>query len=275
MNNEKPIGVFDSGIGGLSVLKQFVRFLPFEKYIYLGDTGRVPYGNKSAETIKRYAKESVEFLKSKDVKLIIIACNTVSSVALDAVEQSSNVPFIGMIHPAVAAALRATQNNKLGIIGTRGTIASKAYNTTISQLGNTSSISITARACPLFVPLVEEGPDWIAHPSTRLIAEEYLKDFLVEGIDTLILGCTHYPFLHQLLSEILPGVALIDSGEHSAVGAIKLLAEMGALAAEKNEFLKKPDIDFFFTDIPVNFYDTAPRLLGFPIESPHRINLGQ
>jgi glutamate racemase len=266
-----PIGVFDSGIGGLSVLKQFIRFLPFERYVYLGDTARVPYGNRSPETVKRYAMESTKFLLEHNVKLIVVACNTVSSVALDVVRELSTVPVIGMIYPAAVAALRASVNKKIGVIGTRATINSNAYTDEIKKLSNGDKIKVISQACPLFVPIIEEG--WQEHPATRLISEEYLAGLKEEKIDTLVLGCTHYPLLKQLLTEMMPGISLIDSGEHAAVMAVRMLAEQENLVEEKDVYVQKPQIEFFVTDMPSTFYDVAQRFLGFNVESPEIVNL--
>lgn len=273
MQNMKPIGVFDSGIGGLSVLKHFIRYLPYENYIYLGDTARVPYGNKSADTVIRYSKEAASFLINKGVKLIVIACNSASSVALEAVREMSPVPVIGMIEPASASALRETKSGVIGIIGTRATIASNAYPNMIKTLTNTEDIKIFMQACPLFVPIVEEG--WLEHSATRLIAEEYLSEFRTNNIDTLILGCTHYPLLKPLLQELLPRVALIDSGEHAAVNAIRILAEQGNLTQEQAKFIRKPKITFYVTDMPATFYQIAELFLGFTIQKVEKISLEQ
>lgn len=271
MDRTKPIGVFDSGIGGLSVLKQFIKFLPFERYIYLGDTARVPYGNKSYQIVEQYARQSTEFLLEKGVKLIVVACNTVSSIALEAIEKIADVPVIGMIEPAVDAALRETNNKKIGIIGTRATIASNAYlNAIKSKIGN-DDIQVLAKACPLFVPLVEEG--LLRHSATELIATEYLEEFIEKDIDTLILACTHYPLLNELIRNILKDVNLIDSGENAAVLAIRLLAEQKALIDIKNQFVRKPNIDFYVTDVPSTFYDLAQRFLGFSVDKPNKISL--
>ncbi len=271
MDRTKPIGVFDSGIGGLSVLKQFIKFLPFERYIYLGDTARVPYGNKSYQIVEQYARQSTEFLLEKGVKLIVVACNTVSSIALEAIEKIADVPVIGMIEPAVDAALRETNNKKIGIIGTRATIASNAYlNAIKSKIGN-DDIQVLAKACPLFVPLVEEG--LLRHSATELIATEYLEEFIEKDIDTLILACTHYPLLNELIRNILKDVNLIDSGENAAVLAIRLLAEQKALIDIKNQFVRKPNIDFYVTDVPSTFFDLAQRFLGFSVDKPNKISL--
>lgn len=267
-----PIGVFDSGIGGLSVLKQLVRFMPSENYIYLGDTARVPYGNKSVETVNQYSMECAEFLINRNVKLIVVACNTASSLALETIQSTAgDLPVIGMINPAANAAIRATNNGKVGIIGTRATISSNAYDYAIKKISNDKVLEIISKACPLFVPLVEEG--WVRHQSARIIAEEYLGEVKSAGVDTLILGCTHYPMLSQLISEILPGVTLIDTGEHASVVALRQLAELGLLIDDIGSF-NKPSIDFFVTDLPTQFQDIASLFLGFDLAKPIKVNLG-
>jgi glutamate racemase len=272
-NKDMPIGLFDSGIGGLSVLKQFIRFLPYERYIYLGDTARVPYGNKSAETVQEYSRQCTQFLLDKGVKLVVVACNTASSLALEQVKQTSDVPVVDMISPVAGAALRATHNGRIGVIGTRATISSDAYANAIKSLTKPDNVEVHSRACPLFVPIVEEG--WIRHQASELIAKEYLEPFKSTDIDTLVLGCTHYPLLSELISKILPGIMLIDSGEHAAVNSIRTLAEMGVLAEERNEFLKNPQIEFFVSDVPSTFFDVAKRFLGFEVDKPQRVNIGQ
>ncbi len=269
MDINSPIGVFDSGIGGLSVLKQFIRFLPFEKYIYLGDTARVPYGNKSKETVIKYSLECTEFLLKQDVKLIIVACNTASSIALEELRKLTEIPIIGMIYPAVMSALRETTNNKIGVIGTRATINSKSHSKAFKELSN-EKIDIYTKACPLFVPIVEEG--WEKHPATNLIVQEYLKELKDKSIDTLVLGCTHYPLLKEAIADFLPGIKLIDSGEHAAVYALRILAEKKLLIKEKKEFIKKPEINFFVTGLPDNFEEIAKRFLGFDIQKPIKVN---
>lgn len=269
MDINSPIGVFDSGIGGLSVLKQFIRFLPFEKYIYLGDKARVPYGNKSKETVIKYSLECTEFLLKQDVKLIIVACNTASSIALEELRKLTEIPIIGMIYPAVMSALRETTNNKIGVIGTRATINSKSHSKAFKELSN-EKIDIYTKACPLFVPIVEEG--WEKHPATNLIVQEYLKELKDKSIDTLVLGCTHYPLLKEAIADFLPGIKLIDSGEHAAVYALRILAEKKLLIKEKKEFIKKPEINFFVTGLPDNFEEIAKRFLGFDIQKPIKVN---
>lgn len=292
VNRENPIGLFDSGIGGLSVLKQFIKFLPNENYIYLGDTARVPYGNKSVATVKRYASECTNFLLSKNVKLIVVACNTVSSVAIDEVSAHSDVPVIGMIFPAAIASVRSTRNGKIGVIGTRATIESNAYENAIKSITNNinlynnnvtinnseskeliqKNITVYNKACPLFVPLVEEG--LMNHQATRLIAQEYLEALKTQNIDTLVLGCTHYPLLAPLFLELLPEVNLIDSGEHSAIAAIRLLGEKNLLNPNSDKFIKYPSVKFYVTDIPSTFNDIANMFLNFDIAAPEIISFG-
>jgi len=270
MDKKSPIGVFDSGIGGLSVLKQFIRFLPYEHYIYLGDTARVPYGNKSPQTVQEYSKQCVKYLLNHDVKLIVVACNTASSNALDVIKEMSDVPVIGMIIPAVQAALRTTISGKIGVIGTRATISSQSYEKGMLEITN-KKVEVISQACPLFVPIVEEG--WLRHPATKLIAEEYLEKFKKDTIDTLVLGCTHYPLLSQLISEILPGVMLIDSGEHASVSAIRILGEKGLLSDEKDDYDIRHEIKFVVTDVPSTFFEVASRFLGFEVSQPEKISL--
>ena len=266
-----PIGVFDSGIGGLSVLKQFVKFLPQESYIYLGDTARVPYGNRSTEKVSQYASDCTDVLLSKGVKLIVAACNTVSSVALKTVvEKSGDIPVIGMINPAAVTALRATVNKKIGVIGTRATISSSAYSKAIKNLSGKNDVEVYSQSCPLFVPLVEEGMRH--HRATREIAEEYLASLKAKAVDTIVLGCTHYPLLIPLIMDIMPGVTLIDSGESAAVTALRLLAEEKKLIDEKDTFVEKPRVDFLITDLPALFYENAAEFLGFEIDHPKIIN---
>lgn len=274
IDRKKPIGVFDSGIGGLSVLRQLVRFLPYERYIYLGDTARVPYGNKSEAIVKQYAEECTQFLVDKGVKMIVVACNTVSSVAMDSVYKiAGKLPVIDMIKPATAAALRATMINKIGVIGTRATIGSDAYSIEIKKLSDERNVNVLSQACPMFVPIVEEG--MVRHEAAKLIALEYLSHLKREGIDTLVLGCTHYPLLMPLLTELLPGVNMIDSGEHAAVTALRSLANNNTLDDERNEFVEKPDIKFYVTDLPTMFYDLAREFLGFSVDTPEVVSPGE
>jgi len=271
--NNNPIGVFDSGIGGLSVLKQFVRFLPFESYIYLGDTARVPYGNRSPEIVKLYARQSTEFMLEKNVKLIVTACNTVSAVALEEVRKTAgDVPVIDMISPAASAALRATVNKRIGVIGTRATVASGAYEKQILEFSSIDNKpEVFTKACPLLVPFVEEG--MATHPAVKLVTEEYLQELIAKDVDTLVMGCTHYPLLVPMIREIMPNISLIDTGEHASVTALRLLAERGDLVDERNSYMEKPKVEFYITDLPALFYENAAAFLGFEIDKPNIIQL--
>ncbi|MDZ4259722.1 MAG: glutamate racemase [Gemmatimonadales bacterium] len=213
MTNNSPIGIFDSGIGGLTVARAVHQLLPDETTIYLGDTARVPYGPKSPATVRRYASEILEWLLAQQVKAVVIACNTATAHALDLLRQHSPVPVIGVIEPGARAAAAATRIGGVGVIGTAGTVASGAYRRALLALR--PELRVVEQACPLFVPLVEEG--WFGHPATRQIAEEYLAPVRAADIDVLVLGCTHYPLLAPLLSEVMgPSVTLIDSARETA-----------------------------------------------------------
>ncbi|MBS1537482.1 MAG: glutamate racemase [Bacteroidetes bacterium] len=266
----KPIGVFDSGVGGLSVLRHLVRILPNEQYVYLGDTARVPYGNKSEETIQEYTRQAVKFLLQIEAKLIIIACNTASALALQIAEELSDIPIIGMIHPAAKAAAISTKNGKIGIIGTRATIGSKAYPQVISQFQSNKTFEVYGKACPLLVPLAEEG--FHEHVSTELIIQEYLTSLQSEDIDTLVLGCTHYPLLAPLIQKQMPNATLIDCGEYAAFEAQTILSLSNRINSIEH-IITPTKIDFYLTDSTPLFPEIAERFLGFLIESPTRINL--
>lgn len=272
MEQKKNIGIFDSGVGGLSVLKQFLKYLPNESYVYLGDTARVPYGNKSQDTIRQYAVQCTNFLLKQDVKIIVVACHTVSSVALDLVEKLSNVPVVGMIKPAVRSAIVSSRNKRIGIVGTRATINSNAYQKALRSADDFPKMQIFAKACPLFVPLVEEG--FVNHPATKLIAQEYLGEFRKFSLDTLILGCTHYPLLSKIIEEILPEVELIDPGEQAAIYALRLLAEKNLLSDNSEMISKQPKIKFFLTDFTLSFSEIAKNFLGYEIETPEVVSIG-
>jgi glutamate racemase len=272
MEITSAIGVFDSGVGGLTVLKQLIRFLPNENFLYLGDTARVPYGNKSAEIVKRYAKEAALFLLTKNVKMIVVACNTVSSIAIDTVKEiAGDVPVVGMIDFSAIAAYRASRSKNIGIIGTRATIESKGYEKHLKHISGNGNLNLFSKSCPLFVPLVEEV--LIDHPATKLIAAEYLSEFNHGKIDTLILGCTHYPALAKIINEILPNVLLIDTGEQSSIQVLRLLAEKQLLNNQSIDFSVIPQVDFYLTDLSPNFKKIAEFLLGFDIENPKCVSL--
>lgn len=223
MTDARPIAIFDSGIGGLTVLAALQRRLPGERFVYLGDTARLPYGTKSAETVVRYAVRAAGFLAGHDVKLLVVACNTVSASALPALEEAMDVPVIGVVAPGARTALAATRG-RVGVIGTESTVASGAYGRALHSLK--PDVEVVARACPLFVPLAEEG--WWDHPVTREVAALYLEPFTGGRVDTLILGCTHYPLLRPAIAATLgDGVRLVDSAEAVA-------AEVEALVAHRD-----------------------------------------
>jgi glutamate racemase len=240
---EAPIAVFDSGVGGLTVAREVNRALPHEEIIYLGDTARVPYGPKSPATVKRFAGECVEFLLHFRPKLVIIACNTASATALDSLDELVDVPMLGVIEPGARAAVGASNLHRIGVIGTRATVASGAYTRAIAKLDRNTTLF--ARACPLFVPMVEEGRT--SGPVVAEVAREYLAPLLENGIDALILGCTHYPVLKSVIGDVAgAGVTLIDSAETMAVTAREVLAARGE---ERPPSAAPPAARFYVTDV--------------------------
>jgi len=251
--SNRAIGVFDSGIGGLTVVRSLMERLPFENIIYFGDTARVPYGIKSVETINRYAAQITEFLIKKDVKLLIVACNTMAAVAHQKIVEQ--VPVLEVIEASARMALQNTKSKSIGVIGTPATINSNAYARAIHLLDKEAKVF--SQACPLFVPLVEEG--WFDHPATRLIAQEYLKPVIAEQIDTLVLGCTHYPLLKPLLQDIMgKGVHLIDSAEAMADITADLIDKQNI----GNKKSSPPEYVFYVSDVPYRFQTIGERFLG-------------
>ena len=227
-HDPRPIGVFDSGLGGLTAVREIFRALPHESVLYFGDTARLPYGSKSASTVTRFALEIAAFLVRRNIKALLVACNTASSYALDALSKHVEVPVLGVIDPAVEAAVAASPHGRIGVVGTLGTVGSGAYAHAIAR--RAPGASVISRACPLFVPLIEEG--WIDHPVTRLVAEEYLLELRNAHLEGVILGCTHYPLVAPLLGSLMgPGVTLVDSGAEAARATAMLLRERGQLAA--------------------------------------------
>ncbi|HEX9739128.1 MAG TPA: glutamate racemase [Ignavibacteriaceae bacterium] len=262
---DKPIGVFDSGIGGLTVVKRFLSSLPNENIIYFGDTARVPYGSKSNSTVIEYSLQDARFLINKNVKAIVVACNTASSVAIDEIKKIFEVPVIGMIGPGSKAAIKKTKNKKIGVIGTRATISNSAYSKRLKSYDD--SLEIFEKACPLFVPLAEEG--WIHHEATYKIAEEYLSELREKEIDTLVLGCTHYPLLSDVIQEVIgKGVKLIDSGVASAEVVKEELKKNNLLSDSK----VKGKSEFYVSDIPAKFKEIAELFLGEPINDVHKVD---
>lgn len=243
--NNKGIGVFDSGLGGLTVVKEIMSLLPDEQIIYLGDTARYPYGNKTKETIIRFSKENTAFLIKKKVKIIVVACNTASALALKEIKHAFDIDIIGVIEAGARAAVEVTKNKRIGVIGTKATIASNAYIDSIKKYGPQSRVF--AKAAPLLVPLVEEG--WIANKETESILRSYLKNFDSSGIDTLLLGCTHYPLLKPLIRKIMPKINIIDSAREMAK-TVRAILEARDLTAKRNNRGKS---EFFVTDTPDTF----------------------
>jgi glutamate racemase len=263
MSRDGAIGVFDSGVGGLTVLHEIVKALPHEEAIYLGDTGRYPYGTKSAETITRFSLENVEFLVGRGIKLLVVACNSASAVALDAIRARFPIPVIGVIEPGARAAVAGTRNGRVGVIGTEATIGSGAYSTALRALQ--PSIEIFVRPCPLFVPLAEEG--WTDGSIARQVAETYLASLARSGIDTLILGCTHYPLLKPLIEEVMgPDVTIVDSGEETARDVAEALRTHELARADG-----QGGATFFATDVPERFVRMGQRFFGAAVESVVRI----
>ncbi len=259
-----PIGVFDSGVGGLTVVSAIRRALPGQPIIYFGDTARLPYGNKSARIVERYSLEIASFMVSRGVRFLVVACNTSSSLALNALEAKySALPILGMIGPGARAAVAATANNRIGIIGTRATVQSGAYDKEVRRLSPRAEVF--SRACPLFVPLVEEG--WANERVAEEVAARYLEPLLEEGIDTLILGCTHYPVLAPVISKVAgPSVTLISSSEAAAGELASRLGGGGAQTGERGE------LRCFVTDAGTYFKEVAERILGEPLASLEAID---
>ena len=254
--NDKSVGIFDSGIGGLTVVRQVSKLLPNEKLIYFGDTARVPYGSKSPQVVREFALQDALFLSDKNVKAMIIACNTASAEALDLLQKEFDIPIIGVIKPGAGAAANVTKNGKIGVIGTYGTIASGAYKAEL--LAVDSSLEVESAACPLLVPLVEEG--WESKDVTKEILKEYLSPLTDKNIDTLILGCTHYPILKPLIQEVVGDeVVLIDSAEASAAELERILNEKGLSAVNEDSSVEH---EYYVSDFPFKFKETAERFLG-------------
>ena len=262
-DRDGAIGIFDSGIGGLTVVQALLATLPREHLIYLGDTGRTPYGTKSPEAVTRYSLENVEFLVERGVKMLVVACNTASSVALGALAERYPIPTVGVIEPGARAAVARTRNGRVGVIGTEATIGSGAYTRALRALR--PALEIFTRPCPLLVPLAEEG--WVEGPVPRGAVETYLASLRTSGIDTLVLGCTHYPLLKPLIADVMgERVALVDSAEETARDVAALL-EAGDLASRRGA----GSASFFVTDVPDRFVRTGQRFLGARLDSAVRV----
>ncbi len=262
-----PIGVFDSGIGGLTVVRELIRQLPNESIVYFGDTARVPYGPKSPETVLRYSREIAGFLEQQGIKTLVVACNTATAHAVPALQQDMTIPVIGVIDPGARAAQAGTKSGSIGVIGTHGTIKSRAYEIAIHQLMPDARISSVA--CPLFVPLVEEG--WLETEATMLISREYLTPLRDAHIDTLVLGCTHYPLLKRAIGTVVGReVRLIDSAEETAAETARVLKRENLASAEQDGARYR----FIASDAPETFLRMGQRFLGSAIERVETVTLG-
>ena len=270
---DAPIGVFDSGVGGLTVARELFRLLPQEDVVYFGDVGRAPYGGRSKEIITKFTHQDVAFLTEHRVKFIICACNTASAVALDDVSKNYAAPMVGVIEPGAMAAVSQTQNGRIGVIGTTATISSNAYARVIHD--QDAAIKVFSLACPLFVPLAEEG--YIDKEATYLIAKDYLRTMQDVEVDTLILGCTHYPLLKHVIADVMgEKVTLIDSGEETARTAHRLLTERALLHSRSSQ---RPttcgEHKFFVSDVPEKFSQVAMRFLGKVVDNIARVDISR
>lgn len=263
-----PVGVFDSGVGGLTVAREIMRHLPNENIVYFGDTARVPYGSKSKDNIIRYSRQIINFLKTKEVKAIVIACNTASALALDVVQEESDIPIIGVVEPGARAALDTTVSKRIGVIGTEATIRSAMYEKIIR--GIDPEASVTGKACPLFVPLVEEG--FAKHQVTKEIIDFYLSSFLETDIDSLILGCTHYPLLRSRIREYVGNkMTLVNPAYETAMDLKKLLEECNMENTGENQ--AHASYSFYVSDAADKFKQFANSILPYDIETTKQINI--
>lgn len=288
--SDMPIGVFDSGVGGLTVMREIMLQLPEENMIYAGDTARVPYGTRSAETVIRYSLEMADFLVGKGIKLLVVACNTASAFALNAIEERFDIPVVGVIGPGAKKAIEATRSKKIGIIGTEGTIKSNSYVHAINALYgnrpvvvkehgvihfdryfeiNLDDLTIFTKACPLFVPLAEEG--WVSNEVTVLTAEHYLEGLKKEPIDTLVLGCTHYPLLKGVISRVVgDDIVLVDSAQETVKEIKETLLRYGLESISPSH----PQQIFYVTDAPERFIKVGERFMGKKIDHIEIIKIG-
>jgi len=266
LRSNAPIGVFDSGIGGLTVVREIISRMPSEDIIYLGDTARVPYGVRAPETVRRYALEGARFLLRREIKLFVVACNTVSAVGLEDIVSITGVPVLGVIEPGARAAGKSTSTRKVGVIGTEATVKSGAYTAAIKR--HAPEIEVISVPCPLFVPLVEEG--WLDGEVPELVADKYLSALTSEGIDSLLLGCTHYPLLKPMLAKVLgPDIRLIDSAYETAFEVEQTLKADGAHSVND----RPGSLEFYVTDSPAKFSEVGGRFLGAQIENIEKTDL--
>lgn len=268
-NRYAPIGVFDSGVGGLTVAREIMRQIPNEKIVYFGDTARVPYGSKSKETITKYARQIIRFLRTQDVKAIVIACNTASACALDTIEKEVDIPVIGVIKPGAKTAVEATRNGKIGVIGTETTIQSQIYTTYMRELNQ--DIQVIGKACPLFCPLVEEGL-W-EDPVTDEISMRYLSELIDVGIDTLILGCTHYPLIRATIGRVMGDQVTLVNPAYETALELKQLLEDHNLLNDKQPELGTNKYRFFVSDAADKFKTFANSIIKYGILTAKTINI--
>ncbi|MCG6958961.1 glutamate racemase [bacterium BMS3Abin03] len=266
--SSRPIGVFDSGIGGLTVVKELSRLLPNEKIIYFGDTARVPYGNKSKETIIHYSLQIAYFLLKKKIKMLVVACNSASSVSLPTLKRHFHIPIIGVIEPGAKSAIASSSKNKIGVIGTLGTVSSLAYKKALKKINR--NVKVFQQACPLFVPLAEDG--WNKTKIAQDISDEYLKGLANKGIDGLILGCTHYPLLKNVIQKSVgKNVGLIDSGVETAKEVKRILEKKNLLNRHKQT--GRNHSVFFVSDFPHKFKEVSQRFLSKELTHVHKVKL--
>ena len=266
MSDKRPIGIFDSGVGGLTVVHEVFERLPNESIVYFGDTARVPYGTKSPQIVEKFALQDILFLMQQNIKLLVAACHTVSSVVLDRLIQKFHLPILGVVEPGIKAALKVTRNNRIGVIGTRATILSDTYRMKMEE--RREDITVVSQACPLFVPLAEEG--WLNGDVTHHIASIYLEPMKKQEVDTLILGCTHYPLLKSVIGDVLgKDVLIIDSAEETA----KRVAERLRVVGMENETGREPTHQFFVSDIPHQFREVGERFLGVNLGSVSQVDV--
>lgn len=264
-----PIGVFDSGVGGLTVAREIMRNLPNERIVYFGDTARVPYGSKSQDTLIRYSRQIIRFLRTQNVKAIVIACNTASALALDTVEQEIDIPIIGVIKPGAKVAAGATQNRRIGVIGTESTINSHMYRQIIQE--KSPDITVFEKACPLLCPLVEEG--WLKDPVTEEVTRRYLDDLLKEDIDTLILGCTHYPLLRSLVRKLVGDTIQLVNPAYETAKDLERLLQRENLVNTRARGNEKEPYRFYVSDLADKFKNFANSILPYDIETTLKINI--
>lgn len=264
-----PIGVFDSGVGGLTVAREIMRQIPNEKIVYFGDTARVPYGSKSRDTVTRYSRQIVRFLQAQEVKAIVVACNTASAYALDELEKEIDIPILGVVKPGAKVAAEATKNGKIGVIGTEGTINSRIYTTYIKQINE--SFNVIGKACPLFVPLVEEG--LLKDPVTDEIAMRYLSELIDLDIDTLILGCTHYPLIRSTVGKVVGDQVTLVNPAYETARELKEMLKAEGLLNQNEMGLGENKYRFFVSDGAEKFKQFATSILKYGILSAKTVNI--